>query len=98
MCHLDSDCYHLRLICHVWFGRSLLHPPCCTASLLPTCLPVVSTDLSAPHAAAWPARYGFWNNKRIVLYDTLLKHCSEDQVVAVLAHELGECLHGWWLV
>jgi hypothetical protein len=33
--------------------------------------------------------YGFWNNKRIVLYDTLCKQCDEDQVVAVLAHELG---------
>jgi STE24 endopeptidase len=33
--------------------------------------------------------YGFFNNKRIVLYDTLLSQCSEEQVVAVLAHELG---------
>lgn len=33
--------------------------------------------------------YGFFNNKRIVLYDTLLEQCSEEQVVAVLAHELG---------
>lgn len=34
--------------------------------------------------------YGFFNNKRIVLYDTLIAQCSEEQVVAVLAHELGE--------
>ncbi|KXZ51688.1 hypothetical protein GPECTOR_11g139 [Gonium pectorale] len=33
--------------------------------------------------------YGFFNNKRIVLYDTLISQCSEEQVVAVLAHELG---------
>ncbi|KAG2434349.1 hypothetical protein HYH02_012365 [Chlamydomonas schloesseri] len=33
--------------------------------------------------------YGFFNNKRIVLYDTLIAQCSEEQVVAVLAHELG---------
>ncbi|KAG2493230.1 hypothetical protein HYH03_008646 [Edaphochlamys debaryana] len=33
--------------------------------------------------------YGFFSNKRIVLYDTLLEQCSEEQVVAVLAHELG---------
>jgi len=33
--------------------------------------------------------YGFWGNKRIVLYDTLLTQCNEEQVVAVLAHELG---------
>jgi Zn-dependent protease with chaperone function len=34
--------------------------------------------------------YGFFKNKRIVLYDTLIGQCSEEQVVAVLAHELGE--------
>eukprot|EP01025_Chloroclados_australasicus_P060823 TRINITY_DN7869_c0_g1_i1.p4 TRINITY_DN7869_c0_g1~~TRINITY_DN7869_c0_g1_i1.p4 ORF type:complete len:174 (+),score=23.36 TRINITY_DN7869_c0_g1_i1:116-637(+) len=33
--------------------------------------------------------YGFFNNKRIVLYDTLVQQCTEKQVVAVLAHELG---------
>lgn len=33
--------------------------------------------------------YGFFGSKRIVLYDTLLAQCSEEQVVAVLAHELG---------
>lgn len=33
--------------------------------------------------------YGFLKNKRIVLYDTLIKQCSESEVVAVLAHELG---------
>lgn len=35
-------------------------------------------------------QYGFFKNKRIVLYDTLIKQCEEEQVVAVLAHELGE--------
>lgn len=33
--------------------------------------------------------YGFFKNKRIVLFDTLLQQCSSKQVVAVLAHELG---------
>ncbi|KAI8822201.1 peptidase family M48-domain-containing protein [Fimicolochytrium jonesii] len=33
--------------------------------------------------------YGFFKNKRIVLYDTLLDHSTEDEVCAVLAHELG---------
>lgn len=33
---------------------------------------------------------GFGNNKRIVLYDTLVEQATEPQVVAVLAHELGE--------
>ena len=32
---------------------------------------------------------GFGNNKRIVFYDTLLKSLNEDEVEAVLAHELG---------
>ena len=38
--------------------------------------------------------YGFFKNKRIVLYDTLIDQCKEDQVVAVLAHELGESPSG----
>lgn len=33
--------------------------------------------------------YGFCNNKRIVLYDTLIEHSTTDEVVAVLGHELG---------
>lgn len=33
--------------------------------------------------------YGFFKNRRIVLYDTLIQQCDEDQVTAVLAHELG---------
>ncbi|KAI9105664.1 peptidase family M48-domain-containing protein [Phlyctochytrium arcticum] len=33
--------------------------------------------------------YGFFKNKRIVLYDTLLEHSTTDEVCAVLAHELG---------
>jgi STE24 endopeptidase len=32
---------------------------------------------------------GFWKSKRIVLYDTLINHNSESQVVAVLGHEIG---------
>ena len=35
--------------------------------------------------------YGMFKNKRIVLFDTLIEQCSEEQVVAVLAHELGMC-------
>lgn len=33
--------------------------------------------------------YGFFKNKRIVLYDTLVEQCQEEEVTAVLAHELG---------
>lgn len=33
--------------------------------------------------------FGFGGNKRIVLYDTLMKHMQTDEIVAVVAHELG---------
>lgn len=36
---------------------------------------------------------GFGKNKRIVLYDTLIKQLDTEEVVAVLAHELGHCKH-----
>lgn len=32
--------------------------------------------------------YGFWKNKRIVLFDTLIKQ-PHDEIVAIMAHELG---------
>jgi len=32
---------------------------------------------------------GLWKKKRIVLYDTLIKDMSENEIVAVLAHEIG---------
>ncbi|GAB5585559.1 zinc metalloprotease [Umbelopsis nana] len=33
--------------------------------------------------------FGFGKNKRIVLFDTLLDHSTQEEVCAVLAHELG---------
>jgi STE24 endopeptidase len=43
---------------------------------------------------------GLGNTKRIVLGDTLLAGFSEDEVEAVVAHELGHQVHGdiWWLI
>ena len=38
--------------------------------------------------------FGFWKNKRIVLFDTLLKHLDEDEIEAVLGHELGHWKKG----
>lgn len=40
--------------------------------------------------------YGFWKNKRIVLYDTLINQLGDDddQIVAVLAHEFGHWKKG----
>ncbi len=36
---------------------------------------------------------GFGKNKRIVLFDTLLEKLSHDEIVAVLAHEIGHFKH-----
>lgn len=48
---------------------------------------VVDGSKRSAHSNAY--MYGFFKNKRIVLYDTLIDQCNEDQVTAVLAHELG---------
>lgn len=58
---------------------------------------VVDGSTRSAHSNAY--MYGFFKNKRIVLYDTLIQQCSEDQVVAVLAHELGHWKlgHTWRL-
>lgn len=49
---------------------------------------VVDGSTRSSHSNAY--MYGFFNNKRIVLYDTLIQQCkNEDEVVAVIAHELG---------
>jgi len=37
--------------------------------------------------------YGFCNNKRIVIFDTLLKQMNTQELVAVLGHELGHWSH-----
>ncbi|KAL8554245.1 hypothetical protein ACS0TY_002447 [Phlomoides rotata] len=49
---------------------------------------VVDGSTRSSHSNAY--MYGFLNNKRIVIYDTLLQQCKNDEeVVAVIAHELG---------
>ncbi|EFN56421.1 hypothetical protein CHLNCDRAFT_22375, partial [Chlorella variabilis] len=48
---------------------------------------VIDGSTRSAHSNAY--MYGFGSNKRIVLYDTLIQQCSREQVVAVLAHELG---------
>ncbi|KAJ6818164.1 CAAX prenyl protease 1-like protein [Iris pallida] len=49
---------------------------------------VVDGSTRSSHSNAY--MYGFFNNKRIVLYDTLIQQCkNEEEVVAVIAHELG---------
>lgn len=49
---------------------------------------VVDGSTRSSHSNAY--MYGFFKNKRIVLYDTLINQCKDDEeIVAVLAHELG---------
>ncbi|KAK9749443.1 hypothetical protein RND81_02G125900 [Saponaria officinalis] len=48
---------------------------------------VVDGSTRSSHSNAY--MYGFFKNKRIVLFDTLVQQCKDDEVVAVLAHELG---------
>lgn len=48
---------------------------------------VVDGSKRSAHSNAY--MYGFFKNRRIVLYDTLIEQCTEEQVTAVLAHELG---------
>lgn len=48
---------------------------------------IIDGSKRSDHSNAY--MYGFFKNKRIVLFDTLIEQCSQEQVVSVLAHELG---------
>lgn len=49
---------------------------------------VVDGSTRSSHSNAY--MYGFFKNKRIVLYDTLIQQCKNDEeIIAVIAHELG---------
>ncbi|DBA93318.1 hypothetical protein WJX79_004642 [Trebouxia sp. C0005] len=48
---------------------------------------LIDGSVRSAHSNAY--MYGFFKNKRIVLYDTLVEQCQEEEVTAVLAHELG---------
>jgi STE24 endopeptidase len=48
---------------------------------------VVDNSKRSSHSNAY--LYGFGKNKRIVLYDTLLKQLEKEEIYATLAHELG---------
>jgi STE24 endopeptidase len=52
---------------------------------------VVDGSKRSKHANAYFT--GFGKNRRIVLYDTLLQQLNEDEIEAVLAHELGHLKH-----
>ena len=48
---------------------------------------VVDGSKRSSHSNAY--MYGFGNNKRIVLFDTLLEQVTDDEILAILGHELG---------
>jgi STE24 endopeptidase len=48
---------------------------------------VIDGSTRSAHSNAY--FYGFFGNKRIVLFDTLLKQMVDTEIVAVLGHELG---------
>jgi len=52
-----------------------------------TKLYVVDGSRTSGHSNAY--FYGFFKNKRIVLYDTLMSQLDKPEIVAVLGHELG---------
>ncbi|KAF2068815.1 hypothetical protein CYY_009861, partial [Polysphondylium violaceum] len=48
---------------------------------------IVNESKRSSHSNAY--FYGFFKNKRIVLYDTLVKNFEKEEILAVLAHEMG---------
>ncbi|KCV68760.1 hypothetical protein H696_05044 [Fonticula alba] len=56
-----------------------------------TAIYTVDGSKRSGHANAY--FYGFFNNKRIVIYDTLIKSLELPEVEAVMAHELGHWYH-----
>ncbi|KAJ3382768.1 hypothetical protein HDU92_004574 [Lobulomyces angularis] len=48
---------------------------------------VIDGSKRSSHSNAY--LFGFFKNKRIVLFDTLMKHCEEEEICGILGHELG---------
>ncbi len=55
-------------------------------------LQVIDSSQRTGHSNA--AAYGFFGVNGILVYDTLLKQLSDDQIVGVVAHELGHWKRG----
>jgi len=56
---------------------------------------IVDGSTRSSHSNAY--FYGFWKYKRIVLFDTLLKQMTNEEIYAILCHEMGhwEKNHFW---
>ncbi|KAJ2656357.1 zinc metalloprotease [Coemansia sp. RSA 1200] len=48
---------------------------------------VVDGSKRSSHSNAYVT--GFFNSKKIVVYDTLIEQCTTDEIVAIIGHELG---------
>ncbi|TAM60530.1 hypothetical protein EPN52_04960 [bacterium] len=55
---------------------------------------IFETNLSAQSELANAFVFGFWKTQRIVVGDTLLQRYGRDDVLFVLAHEMGHAVHG----
>lgn len=55
---------------------------------------IYETNLSAQSEEANAFVFGFWKTERIVLGDTLLRGYSREEILFVLAHEIGHAVHG----
>jgi len=42
--------------------------------------------------------FGLFKNKRIVIFDTLLKQCNNEEVLSILGHEIGHYTHNHFLI
>lgn len=52
---------------------------------------LMNGSLRSSHSNAY--FYGFGSNKRIVLYDTLVRRLDEREVISVVGHEMGHWKH-----
>jgi|SRR5579872_541963 len=55
---------------------------------------IFETNLSAQREAANAFVFGLWKTQRIVVGDTLVQRYGKDEVLFVLAHEMGHAVHG----
>lgn len=52
---------------------------------------IIDGSIRSNHSNAY--FYGFFNNKKIVIYDTMISQFTSDEILAVVAHELGHWYH-----